>query len=359
MATVRQPSLLLEGLNLLRCYASQIVPVRPARPVSVNLIITGRCQSRCIACDVWRRPRRDDELTVAEIARLAGEIAALGTRFVALSGGEPLLRPDLADIVAALAARGLRVQLTTAGVGLTPRRAAELRAAGLSRVTFSVDALDRQLYERIRGVDWLEPVLANLRSLVAAPRGLAVETNSVLMRANAGSFMGLLEGLAGLGVARVSFSPAIAGSNPLLDAPKPDLLGLDPDAVRRLVHDLGALAEREPRLAASRAFVTAMAAYLGAPTRPAVRCLAGDLTLDVYEDGSVRHCGGLPAFGNVRTATLGDLWYGAGAARSRADARAGRCAACHLSCKIEPSLLGDPWRAPGVARDRLRTGQLF
>jgi MoaA/NifB/PqqE/SkfB family radical SAM enzyme len=352
------PSLLAEGANLLRCYASQVAPVRPARPVSVNLIVTGRCQSRCAACDVWQRPRRADELTVAEIARLAGEIAALGPRFVAISGGEPLLRPDLAAIVAALAARGLRVQLTTAGVGLTPRRAAELRAAGLARVTFSVDALDRGRYEQIRGVDWLEPVLGNLRALVAAG-DLTVETNSVLMRANADGFAALLAGLAGLGVARVAFSPAVARANQLLDGPKADLLGLPPGAAPRLVAELLDLRAREPRVAASHAFITTLGAYLADPTRPAVRCLAGDLTLDVYEDGSVRHCGGLPAFGNVRAAPLAELWYGAAAARSRADARAGRCAVCHLSCKIEPSILGDARRAPRAAFDRLRRGLLF
>ncbi|HEY3354776.1 MAG TPA: radical SAM protein [Polyangia bacterium] len=359
MSRERHPSLAREALNLARCYASRALPVRPPRPVSVNLIVTGRCNSRCGSCDVWRRAPRADELSLAEIARLAGEIAALGTRFVALSGGEPLLRPDLPAVVAALTAQGLRVQLTTSGVGLTPGRAAALRAAGLDRVTVSVDSLDRARYARIRGVDWLAAVLANLRAVLAARDGLRVETNSVLQRENAGEFVGLLEGLVGLGVDRVAFSPAVVHANQLLDAAKADLLGLAPADAARLTRDLLALVGREPRVAASRAFVTIMGTYLRDPRRPAVRCLAGHLTLDIDADGSVAHCGGMPAFGSVRAARLVDLWYGAAAARSRADALAGRCAACHLSCKIEPSILGDPWRAPRAGLERLLRGQLF
>src|SRR5689334_11680692 len=88
------------------------------RTIVLPLLIffpTGRCNSRCISCDWWKRTGADD-LSVAEVAEVAGELPSLGTRVVVFSGGEPLLRPEVFEMAAIVRARGVSLHLLTSGV---------------------------------------------------------------------------------------------------------------------------------------------------------------------------------------------------------------------------------------------------
>ena len=81
---------------------------------------TSRCNSRCISCEWWKSTGADD-LTFEEIEGVSRELPALGTRVVAFSGGEPLLRRDLFAIAASFRARGARLELLTSGVLLAKK----------------------------------------------------------------------------------------------------------------------------------------------------------------------------------------------------------------------------------------------
>jgi cyclic pyranopterin phosphate synthase len=126
---------------------------------------------------------KPEVLTGEEIVRLITiGVEALGIREVRFTGGEPLLRPDLADIIAATAALGPRpeISLTTNGIGLD-RRAAGLRAAGLDRINVSLDTLRPEVFRKLTRRDRLDDVLAGLAA--AASAGLTpVKVNAVLMR---------------------------------------------------------------------------------------------------------------------------------------------------------------------------------
>ncbi|HEX7023788.1 MAG TPA: radical SAM protein, partial [Gemmatimonadales bacterium] len=116
------------------------------RPLgSLRLSVTDRCNMRCGYCMpeedyVWLP--RDSLLTFEELDRLAGIFIGLGAGKIRLTGGEPLLRHELAKLVALLSARdGLTdLALTTNGI-LLGAQAPALRAAGLARVTVSLDTL--------------------------------------------------------------------------------------------------------------------------------------------------------------------------------------------------------------------------
>jgi len=171
-------------------------PARPDTPALVDrfgrvatdlrLSVTDRCNLRCTYCmpaeGVDWLPRAD-LLTAAELVRLAGvAVTALGVRHVRLTGGEPLLRPDLADIVAGLASLEPRprIAMTTNAVGLA-RSAAGLAAAGLDRVNVSLDTLRPETFRALARRDRLVDTLAGLAA--AASAGLApVKVNTVLMR---------------------------------------------------------------------------------------------------------------------------------------------------------------------------------
>jgi cyclic pyranopterin phosphate synthase len=125
---------------------------RPLRDLRIS--VTDRCQFRCTYCmprEVFGRDfvfmPREQLLSFEELARLARIFTGLGVRKLRLTGGEPLLRRDLDKLVAMLAAiDGVQdIALTTNGA-LLARNAAALAAAGLRRVTVSLDSLDDAVF---------------------------------------------------------------------------------------------------------------------------------------------------------------------------------------------------------------------
>jgi cyclic pyranopterin phosphate synthase len=125
---------------------------------------------------------REAILTYEETARLASIAARRGVRKLRLTGGEPLVRRDIATLVVQLRrVEGIReISLTTNGL-LLEAMAAELRDAGLDRINVSLDTLDRERFARLTRRDALDRVLAGLRE--AARVGLGpIKVNTVLVR---------------------------------------------------------------------------------------------------------------------------------------------------------------------------------
>jgi cyclic pyranopterin phosphate synthase len=152
----------------------------------LRISITEKCSLRCTYCmpeEGLPAIPRGDLLTAAEIARLVGIGARdLGVREVRFTGGEPLTRGDLVDIVrlSAQAAPGVPLAMTTNGIGLDAR-AQSLRAAGLSRINVSLDTVDREHFARLTRRDRLPRVLDGLAAAASAGLG-PIKVNAVLMR---------------------------------------------------------------------------------------------------------------------------------------------------------------------------------
>ena len=151
----------------------------------LRVSVTDRCNLRCIYCNPLGDCgliERDEILTFEEIHRIVGLFAECGISKVRLTGGEPLVRSNIIRLVHKLAAiTGVEeLSLTTNGVLLEPA-AAELKAAGLSRVNVSVDSLRREGYRLITGFDLLEKVTKGIYK--AMEIGLTpVRINTVVLK---------------------------------------------------------------------------------------------------------------------------------------------------------------------------------
>jgi cyclic pyranopterin phosphate synthase len=119
-----------------------------------------------------------DVLTLEEIARVAKVMAGMGLRKIRLTGGEPLVRKNITELLRQLhAIPGIEhLALTTNGVRLA-EMLPELKGAGLDHVNISIDALDREVFERVAGRDHLQEVLDGIDA--AYKNGLAVKLNCV------------------------------------------------------------------------------------------------------------------------------------------------------------------------------------
>ncbi len=183
---------------------------RLGRPVhDLRISVMDRCNFRCPYCmpqstfdEKYRFLRAQERLSFEEIVRLARVAARLGVRKVRLTGGEPLLRNGLPDLVAELSGiEGIDdLALTTNGV-LLAQHAAELKGNGLHRVTVSLDSLDEAVFTRMSGgFGGLAQVLEGIEAALAA--GLRpVKVNTVVQRGlNDHTVLDLLERFRGTGV---------------------------------------------------------------------------------------------------------------------------------------------------------------
>jgi cyclic pyranopterin phosphate synthase len=160
---------------------------RPLRDLRIS--VTDRCNFRCVYCmpkEIFGRDHpfleRRELLTFEEITRVVRVFQTLGVTKIRLTGGEPLLRRDLERLIEMLAQLGgLDLTLTTNG-SLLKRKAAALKAAGLARVTVSLDALDDDVFRAMNDVDY--PVARVLEGIEAAAAvGLApLKVNMVVKR---------------------------------------------------------------------------------------------------------------------------------------------------------------------------------
>ena len=153
----------------------------------LRVSITDRCNYKCVYCRTGEHGAQYPELAIAEYLRLIRLFVSLGIEKVRLTGGEPLLRSGLIEFIEELAAlrtpsgAPLDLALTTNG-HLLEKLAAPLKAAGLNRVTVSMDAVDAPTFERITRVPGsFEKVLRGLRA--ARNAGLTpLKVNCVLLR---------------------------------------------------------------------------------------------------------------------------------------------------------------------------------
>jgi len=160
---------------------------RPLRDLRIS--VTDRCNFRCRYCmpaeifgpDYQYLPR-EDILDYEEISRLAGVCVSLGVKKLRLTGGEPLLRRDLPELISQLSALdGLEdLALTTNGTALA-QQAQVLKQAGLQRITVSLDALDPDVFAQMNGINASsEKVIEGIAE--AKKAGLAIKVNAVVQR---------------------------------------------------------------------------------------------------------------------------------------------------------------------------------
>lgn len=156
------------------------------RATDLRISLTDKCNLRCSYCmpaEGLNWLPKNQVLTGVEIARLVRiGVEQLGVRELRLTGGEPLVRADLVEIIAAIRADhpDLPISMTTNAVGLA-KKAASLKAAGLSRINVSLDSLHPGTFQQLTRRPFLDQVLAGIDAALLAEL-TPMKVNAVLMR---------------------------------------------------------------------------------------------------------------------------------------------------------------------------------
>ncbi|MFQ5613098.1 MAG: radical SAM protein, partial [Anaerolineae bacterium] len=335
----------------------------------VSWNITRRCNLRCSHCylDADARASGEGELTTAEGLRFIEQLGDLcpGAMLI-FSGGEPLLRADLLDLISHAARRGLLPVLGTNGVLLSDEQARRLAAAGLAGVGLSLDSLNPERHDAFRGLPgaWRKTVAA----MAACRRhGLAVQIHATATRDNYGEIPALIAFAAGQGAVAFNlfFLVCTGRGQQMIDITpaqyEESLIALvaaqDKYRGRMLIR-----ARCAPHF---RRLVHAQSLNLAAAT---AGCMAGTAYCRVTPEGEVTPCPYLPLVaGNLRSDSLADIWHTALVFRRlrQPDLR-GRCGACEFAvlcggCRARAFaasgdlMAEDPWcdYQPGISAPSL------
>ena len=174
------------------------------RPYVLLAELTYGCPLHCPYCSNPTGPQAGLELETEEWNRVFRQAAELGVLHLGLSGGEPLLRRDLPELVAAAHAAGLYTNLITSGVGLDVTRARNLRAAGLDSIQLSFQADEELLADTLAGTRAHRLKIAAAAAITQA--GLPLSLNVVLHRANIERLAAIIELAENLGAHRLELA---------------------------------------------------------------------------------------------------------------------------------------------------------
>lgn len=177
-------------------------------PFALLAELTHRCPLACPYCsNPLELDRKSDELAIEDWVRVFNEAAELGILQLHLSGGEPAVRHDLAELVTAAREAGLYSNLITSGIGLNEARLGELAAAGLDHLQLSIQDTEPENADRIAGL-----VGAHRRKRVFAGQvraaGLPLTVNVVLHRSNIARLGAMVEEAIALGARRIELAHA-------------------------------------------------------------------------------------------------------------------------------------------------------
>jgi MoaA/NifB/PqqE/SkfB family radical SAM enzyme len=291
---------------------ADVIPEQKADVLMLHLL--GRCNLECEHCYMEGAPRREERLAIADVLRAIGECAELGVKTISLTGGEPLLYPELDRVIdAAAKVPGVQVLLCTNGTLLTPRRVAKFAEAGL-RLSISVDGRPGY-HDRFRKLDGaFAETQAGVR--MAVERGIPVTIISSISQRNLADLPFLVEWAAWIGATHFF-------AQPLLELGRGKKISEDCltfHQMNRLIMQLSDLANRAEFRTLKAQVIGAKKSFLlehpcGAFVRNGLACHRGVAKeirkLVVREDGTV-----LPevpnlnrrfALGNLRDGLLGDL----------------------------------------------------
>jgi MoaA/NifB/PqqE/SkfB family radical SAM enzyme len=251
--------------------------------LNVNLEVTKRCNARCDFCNYWQEDH------TPELADYAPVVRKLRPLSISLTGGEPLLRPDLAEIITSLRRNFgfLVIGLVTNGLLLTPTRGRELWEAGLDELSISLDYLDER-HDGERGAPGLvEHILAVVPSLKKT--GVDLCFNVVVKKRNFREIPGILERAASLGV-KVSLSTY----NCWRTGNARHMLGAeDLPALREVLAQVKAFKQSRNILTSGEFYLDRIPEFFHHRGLPG--CTAGLNWLQVTPDGMVKRCSDQPA----------------------------------------------------------------
>jgi AdoMet-dependent heme synthase len=299
-------------------------------PLVVSWNLTRKCNLKCSHCYINATSKElDGELNTEESKRLIDQIAEVSRPLLILSGGEPLLRKDVYELIRYGTQKGLRMGLGSNGGLIDAKAAHDLKEAGIKTVSISLDSNVPRQHDEFRGVkgSW-DNAVAAIKAL--KENGILVQVNTTLTQQNYGQIDDVMTLAEQLGVENFHlFFLVPTGRGAKIADISPAMYEdmITKTFAKTAKHRLNVRPSCAPQF-------MRIAQGMGLDMRQWIRgCIAGMYYCRVYPNGDVTPCPYLPVkLGNVRETTFKDIWFNSPVFKALRNPSClkGKCGACEF-----------------------------
>lgn len=282
-------------------------------PMVATLIVTDNCNSRCITCTEWRQ-KSSNELSLGEISSVLTQLKQLGVRGISITGGEPLLRKDVTDIVRKCSTlRFEDIQILTNGLLLTPDLAEELLESGVTTMGISLDGL-KETNDSVRGIEGSFEKVVSALKMVGELRDKKYHSTELyvattLMKPTLNQIIPLANLVRDLKV-EINFN-LIDNSPYFFQIDISDFLIEDQNELDRVVDELHELKSKHGNIfliSQTHASIEYLRKYFQDPKREDIPCILGHVCIYIGAHGELYSgCLALKPLGNVREQSLKEI----------------------------------------------------
>ncbi|MBU0634310.1 MAG: radical SAM protein [Candidatus Omnitrophica bacterium] len=301
-------------------YLSRALNKIMVAPDMIQIMLTSKCNLRCRICDVWKQQFRN-ELSTAEVKNLINQAVGIGIQTVYFTGGEAFLRGDIFELIDYAYSLGATTSVNTNGSLISEETARQIVQSKLSNVTFSIDSAKSEVHNFIRGEKVFEMAMEAMRNInkykniFKRYRGgdgnlpLDIGMVSVIMKNNIKELASLVILADKMGCCYVAFQPLVYNGNLLENKNFKSEFWPDTEDIAELetgFHTLTRM-KREMRDKMAINFMAEKTAQHFRKERKVNKCFAGFNRIFVNPQGDISFvC--FPALGNIREASLQDIW---------------------------------------------------
>ncbi|MFC1716164.1 radical SAM protein [Candidatus Poribacteria bacterium] len=321
------------------------------RPFFAHMIMTKRCNLRCTYYEAWRVPPNPNELSTSEWFKVIDKLDELGVYVLSFTGGEPLLKPGVFDIIRYSRSEGFYTRLTSNGT-LTERLYEDLLDSGVNSISVSLDSAEPDTQDRLSGVagGW-EKTVRTLRFLLANARPRQVISASAMVTPyNTHEIIPIVDFCSNDLQCPVFLQPVVSGQmsddtyrfRPMGD----DIPKFDSKEVKKLYCKLRQRLLNS-RLITPYTFLSISQRYLQTGEYK-WKCKAGRLFFDIMPDGELSLCQDI-GFRESKYALEDDFvsWFKGRSRQEIAKQQCADCAGCCYSCYVCSQYLFS-WRLPDI-----------
>lgn len=325
------PYLLKQGLNAVTFSIGKTDPI--TGPFKATIELTNKCNARCTFCQRWKS--NDKDLTTEEWKRILLDLRNNGVINVSLSGGEPLLRRDLFELIAYCKDIGLSTTLNTNGL-IVHKYINEIAGSGARSIYFSLDSHSGEVHDTLRGVNGIFDItVENMKKLTRDGR-VKVYINSIVTHENFRDIEKIIGLAKEIGVDGVGFAPVHDFKDGHF-AINNELKNIDWDVFEKQIMNLE-----------SNFSIYPMSYYKrfqdlwnnSAELYKNIRCVAGYIQIHIGPDGVVYPCQSMYVkMGSLKQDSFKNIWNSKNARGIRKDIKNGIHPKCWAGCIGGPNLM--------------------
>ncbi len=322
-------------------------------PIHGVFVVNYDCNLKCGMCSLMNRPaeyrkRGVKPLTTEEMKSVIDDFARINTSGIGFTGGEPIMRKDLPDLISYAKSKSILTHLSTNGLLMNEKNVKKLLNAGLDAVGFSLDAAKKETHDKIRGLkgsyDKVIEGIKNFKRLREEyKKDIVIIVVCVINRQNLDEVTSLVNVALEAGADQVSFSPVhdidlmVKGKKSLDNF---NLTGEELSKLDKIINELIEIKKKTGKIDSSAEYLKLFKSCLTGEKSP-LDCYAGFLTIGVDGYGNIFPCFSwmeMEKFvGNVREKSLREYWNSKEFKKLRKDVR--DCHDCYWNNQTELNLL--------------------